>query len=81
MKILEIMYTLSAGGAERFVVDISNELSKDKDNEVVLVTIVDDKQGNNKHYYTELLPTVKYRCLGCKSGLSLSSFYRVFRII
>lgn len=81
MKILEIMYSLSAGGAERFVVDISNELSKDKDSEVILVTIVDDKKGNNKHYYYELLPAVKYRCLGCKSGLSLSSFCRVARII
>lgn len=81
MKILEIMYSLSSGGAERFVVDISNELCKNKDNEVILVTIVDDKKGNNKHYYYELSPAVKYRCLGCKSGLSLSSFYRVIRII
>ena len=30
MKIIEIIYNLSSGGAERFVVDLSNQLSATK---------------------------------------------------
>ena len=31
MKILEIIPTLAAGGGERFIVDLSNELAKNKE--------------------------------------------------
>ena len=41
MKILQIIFSLSSGGAERFVVDLSNELSKT--NDVTLLTLKDDK--------------------------------------
>lgn len=36
MKIVEVITFLSSGGAERFMVDLSNELSKT--NEVYLLT-------------------------------------------
>ena len=36
MKILEEIFTLQSGGAERFVVDLSNELVQ-QDNEVALL--------------------------------------------
>lgn len=81
MRIIEIMYSLSAGGAERFIADISNELSKDNNNEVFLVTIVDDTIGNNKHYFNDLSPKIKYKCLGCKHGLSLESIVETYKII
>lgn len=81
MKILEIMYSLSAGGAERFVVDISNELSKNSSHEVMLATIVDDSIANNKHYYNELLPSVHYKCLMCKRGLSVESIVKTNKLI
>jgi glycosyltransferase involved in cell wall biosynthesis len=42
MKILEIVYGLSSGGAERLVVDLCNELSKTE--EVTLLVIKDVKQ-------------------------------------
>ena len=41
MKILQITYSLASGGAERFVVDLCNELAKNKDNEVYLLVIRD----------------------------------------
>ena len=38
MKILQLHYSLAPGGAERFVVDLSNRLSNNPDNVVILVT-------------------------------------------
>ena len=66
MRILQVVYHLASGGAERFVVDLSNELSKE--NEVYLVTINDDTKLNYSHYKSELSSNVKYRCLRCKKG-------------
>ena len=42
MKIVEVITFLGSGGAERFIVDLSNELSKG--NEVYLLTVLDDKK-------------------------------------
>ena len=41
MNILEVITDLGSGGAERFVVDLSNELAKT--NDVTLMTLMDDK--------------------------------------
>lgn len=81
MTILQIIYSLGSGGAERFVVDLSNELSKDKSNNIVLVTIVDDGTQQNRHYLSEISENVKYICLGTKSGFHIRSFIRVFKTI
>ena len=43
MKIIEIIYSLSSGGAERFVVDLSNEFVA-KGNDVLLCTLLGDKK-------------------------------------
>ena len=40
MRILQINICLASGGAERFVVDLCNELSKN--NDVTLLTLKDD---------------------------------------
>ena len=50
MKILYITYSLSSGGAERFVVDLSNELSSTCD--VVLLTLKDDTKNCEKRVST-----------------------------
>jgi|SRR5690606_17326385 len=81
MKILQVTYSLSSGGAERFVVDLSNELSKDKFNKVTLVTIVDDTIPQNRHFLSELSENVEYVCLGAESGFNKVSFIRMFSII
>ena len=50
MRILEVLFTLQSGGAERFVVDLSNEMSKA--NEVILLTLKDDKiDEENRNFY------------------------------
>src|SRR5690606_13471879 len=81
MKILEITYSLSSGGAERFIVDLCNELSKDNSNQVILMAIVDDTIAQNKHYLPELSKKVEYICLEATSGFNIMSFIRVFKMI
>ena len=77
MKIIQVSYSLTSGGGERFIVDLSNQLSKNINYEILLLTIVDDTPSTNRHYLSELSPRVKYYNLKAKSGLSLKSFYRI----
>lgn len=81
MRIVEISYSLSSGGAERFVVDLCNELADNPNNEVYLITTDNDEIKKNTHYKKDLLPQVNYINVGAKSGLSLKSFIGVYKSI
>lgn len=68
MRILQIIFSLSSGGAERFAVDLSNELSKT--NDVTLITLKDDAvdaENRNFNRY-DLSSRVKYMNLGLGDG-------------
>lgn len=75
MKILEVIFSLGSGGAEQFVVDLSNELSSK--HEVVLLTLKDDSVENRDFYKNKLNNSVRYDNLGLKDGFSLSSLFAV----
>lgn len=81
MKILQITFGLSPGGAERFVVDLSNELVKH--HEVVLLTLMDDQDNPEKaqFYRFDLNNKVKYKNLGIKKGggFSVKVLWRVYQ--
>jgi glycosyltransferase involved in cell wall biosynthesis len=79
MKIMQIIYGLSSGGAERFVVDLSNELVKK--HEVVLLTLKDDNIDNNNFYLPELSKKVKYINAGIKKGLSIKEAFFLYKTI
>lgn len=79
MKILQISYSLASGGAERFVVDLSNQLSME--NDIYLLTIDDDRYLKNRYYLSNVSRRVNYINLHCKSGLSIKSFIKVFKAI
>lgn len=79
MKIIEIIYNLSPGGAERFVVDLSNQLSEL--NDVSLFTLKDDSDLRNVFYKSELSSKVKYKNLKIPSGYSLRSIFKLYNII
>lgn len=81
MKILEVVFTLASGGAERFVVDISNELSKN--NEVVLMTLKDDKVDSDHRlfYKFDLNDKVKYVNLGLGDGFSFRTLWAIYKRI
>ena len=54
MKILHIIYSLSSGGAERFLVDLANELSQREDCDVRLLILKTDQDERNVFYKNEL---------------------------
>ena len=60
MKIAELITFLAGGGAERFVVDLSNQLAKEHD--ISLVTILDDeKEPEIRNFYrSEISGCVHY---------------------
>ena len=80
MKILQIIFTLSAGGGERFVVDMCNELAKKASDEVYLLT-VNANTPKSQHYLPTLSPEVKYKNIGAPKGLSLKSIMGVYKAI
>lgn len=85
MKILQVIFNLSPGGAERFVVDLSNELSKEKDNEIIILTLMDDKVDSEKRkfYCFDLDNKVTYKNLGLISGrgFKFSTLWTVYKAI
>lgn len=81
MKILEISFHLAAGGAERFVVDLSNELAKS--NDVTLLTLRDDSINPEvRNFYKDDLTTnVHYECLGLRDGLRPYMWWKIWKAI
>lgn len=80
MKILQLKYSLVSGGAERFVVDLSNRL-QEKGCEVYLCTIRDDSIGNNGFYKNEISSKVKYINLKLKKGVNFTNIYYIGLLI
>lgn len=81
MKILQLSYSLSSGGGERFVVDLSNRLAENPENEVILVTTDDEHVPKNVHYLDNISSKVRFVNLHCRSGQSVKSFVRVYKAI
>ena len=80
MKILQIIFSLSSGGAERFVVDLSNELSKN--NDVILLTLKDLTNYPEGNFYKfDLSSRVKYENLGLPQKYTLISLWKVYQYI
>lgn len=80
MRIIQIIYNLGQGGGERFVVDTCNELVKDKNNEVFLLT-VNANTPARRHYAKTLSTEVKHIDIGANKGLSVKSVWGVYKYI
>ncbi|GHT09235.1 glycosyl transferase [Bacteroidia bacterium] len=74
MRILEIVYNLSSGGLERFVVDLANQLSKTSD--VTIVSIKDDGMPKNSFYKSEIGNNVRYKRFDSK--ISFRYFFDIY---
>lgn len=77
MRILEIIPQLSSGGAERFVVDLCNELSIS--NDVTLLVFHNLEQYG--FYANELSDKVRIISLNKKKGVSFLLFRKIYSII
>ena len=79
MKILEVIPCLSPGGAERFVVDLCNEMSRTED--VTLLSLKSLTIGNNGFYLYEVCERVKVEEMNLKDGFHISYPLKVWRKI
>lgn len=81
MKIVEIITFLAAGGAERFIVDLTNQLAKEHD--TYIVTLLDDQKDSNvrNFYKSDISNKAHYVNLGLPNGLKFSSQWSVFKAL
>ena len=79
MRILEVIPALNSGGAERFVVDLCNQMAKDG-HEVTLLTMKDFSISNFGFYKDELNDNVKQLNLGM-GKFGLRTFYKLYKTI
>lgn len=79
MKILELNKSLYPGGAERFIVDLSNELANIEGNEVYICTYMDEQIPRNSFYRSQICDKVKVKNLTC-NGSFFSKFKLIFSI-
>lgn len=79
MRILEVIPALSSGGAERFVVDLCNQMEKDG-HEVTLLTMKNMKDKNYGFYQEELSPKIKHINLAL-GKFGLQTFFVLYKTI
>ena len=79
MKILEIIHGLPSGGAERFVVDLSNELAKT--NDVELLTLKDDSRNGMGFYLGDISSDVKYHNMRFADKFHINYLWEVYKYI
>ncbi|WP_319480768.1 glycosyltransferase [uncultured Draconibacterium sp.] len=80
MRILQFIYELAPGGAERFVVDLCNSHAN-LGHEVILCVLRDDSIGNNGFYKKEISKSVQYMNLKIPEGLRFSNIHILYKVI
>jgi glycosyltransferase involved in cell wall biosynthesis len=78
MKIVQLIPQLSSGGAERFVVDLSNELSLRHEVSLVVSFAL---EGNLAFYLPEISERVKVHSLQKKLGFDIRYLYSLYKFI
>lgn len=80
MKIIQLAYSLGSGGAERFIVDLSNQLTK-MGHEVIVCILLDDNDKLYNFNKQFLSPEVKFHTLCFTKGFSLKKVFKVCKYI
>lgn len=79
MRIIECIHSLKPGGAERFVVELSNQLSKQ--NEVMVLTLKNRDSKNENFYLNELSHNIIFKSLNFNNGFHPIYLYKVYKLI
>ncbi len=79
MKIVHIITELYTGGAEKFCIDLCNELSMDSNNEVYLCVL--GKDIEKSILYKKLLPSVKCISLNKEKGYDLKLIKKLYNFL
>ena len=77
MKIIQVISSLGNGGAEKFVVELSNEMSLSY--QVLLICIKDIEEWMYPPRY--LSKRVSLIALGKKTGYDLKVLYKLFKLL
>ncbi|BAX78635.1 glycosyltransferase [Labilibaculum antarcticum] len=77
MKILHITLDFGDGGAEKFVVHLSNE--QVKQNDVTVCSFWDLREED--YFHNQLHPNVKFISLGKRKGFDIAIFLKVYRLL
>lgn len=80
MKILHVIFTLSSGGAERFVTDLTSELAEYKDCSITLLMLKSDTIPENNFYRKELSQKVVVKSLGINK-ISFPDLFKIYKAI
>lgn len=80
MRIVQMIYALGSGGAEKFVVNLSNELTA-KGNEVIVVQLLDNSKKGRDFNCQFLNEKVRYVNLGLTPGFSIFKVRKVCKAI
>jgi len=75
IKIVHVIGTLNRGGAERFVIDLCNEMAKIEKYEVYILSLCGNDPQNT--FLNDLCADVNYITFNKKSGLSLGVLLRI----
>lgn len=79
MKILQIIPLLSSGGAEKFTIDLSNELAR-LGNEVILVTLFDKNEMSSLESYVDT-KNVGRQSLHKRPGFDIKCYINILNLI
>lgn len=79
MKIIQLINSLSSGGAEKFVVDLSNQLAENGNDVTICILLKEKKEFIfNKQFIS---PKVKFFSFNAEAGFSISKYNKVNRYI
>lgn len=78
MKIIQLLYSLSSGGAERFVVDLSNQLAAWGEDVVICMLRPEQGMSFGRRFVS---PLVRVESLGLQPGFSLDKIRSVERFL
>lgn len=83
MKILELNKSFYPGGAERFIVDLSNELAKIEENDVYVCTYADERNPRNSFYRSQVDKKVEIINIPCYGHLfsKIKLVFSIYRLI
>lgn len=80
MKIVQLIYHLGSGGAERFVVNLSNELAR-RGEDVTILMLRDRLNPSFNFNCKLLLPQIQIISLNLKEGFRISYLWKVSRAL
>ena len=79
MKILEVIPYLDSGGAEVFLVDLSNELAKRENVEVTILTLF---PVNTEHFLVKKIsPSINLVSFAKRGGIDLKMIFQIYKYI